>query len=69
MLQTLYGDEALSRSMYLNGLNDLKTGVMIFRMIWEAGVLQPLEMKMQSQISVKWWHEIVSCLSEWCRMN
>jgi hypothetical protein len=41
-------------AMYLNGLNDLKTGVRIFRMIQGAGVLQSLEMQTQSQMSVKW---------------
>jgi hypothetical protein len=54
ILQTVYGDKALSRSVYLNGLNDLKTGVRIFRMIQEAGVLHPLEMQTQSQMYVKW---------------
>jgi hypothetical protein len=48
ILQTVYGDDAL------NGLNDLKTGVKIFRMVQEAGVLQPLEMQTQSRMSVKW---------------
>jgi hypothetical protein len=43
--------------------------VRIFRMIQEAGVLHPLEMQTQSQMYVKWWHEIVDWLSEWCRMN
>jgi hypothetical protein len=52
ILQTVYDDEALA--VYLNGLNDLKTGVRIFRMTQEAGVLQPLEMQTQSQMSVKW---------------
>jgi hypothetical protein len=37
-------------------------------MIQGAGVLQPLEMQTQTQISEKWWHE-VEWLSEWCRMN
>jgi hypothetical protein len=38
-------------------------------LIQEADVLQPLEMQPQSQMSVKWWHEIVDLLSEWRRMN
>jgi hypothetical protein len=32
-------------AVHFNGLNDLKTGLRIFRMIQEAGVLQPLEMQ------------------------
>jgi hypothetical protein len=40
MLQTVYADEASGRSR-------------IFRMIQEAGVLQPLEMQTQSQMSAK----------------
>jgi hypothetical protein len=28
-------------------------------MIQEAGVLQPLKMQSQRQMSVKWWHETV----------
>jgi hypothetical protein len=35
-------------AVYLNGGNNLKTGVRIFRMI-----LQPLEMQTESQMSVK----------------
>jgi hypothetical protein len=46
ILRTVCNDEALSRvTVHLNGLNDLKTGVRIFRMIQEAGVLHPLEMR------------------------
>jgi hypothetical protein len=41
-------------AVYLNGLNALKTGVRIFRMIQDVGVLQPLEMQTPSQMSVKW---------------
>jgi hypothetical protein len=33
-------------------------------MIQEGGVLQPLEMHTQSQMSVIWGHEIVDGLSE-----
>jgi hypothetical protein len=36
------------------GLNNLKIGVKIFSMIQEAGVLQPLEMQTQLQMSMKW---------------
>jgi hypothetical protein len=39
-------------AVYLYGLNDLKTGLSIFRMIQRADVLQPLEMQTQSQMSV-----------------
>jgi hypothetical protein len=39
---------------HLNGLNELKTDVRIFRMIQKAGVLQTLEKQTQSQMSVKW---------------
>jgi hypothetical protein len=38
---------------YLNGLNDLKMGVRIFRMFKELGILQILEIQAQSQMSVK----------------
>jgi hypothetical protein len=52
LMKQTYGDNALSctwgSERYLNGLNDLKTGVMIFKVIQEAGVLQPLEMQTQS---------------------
>jgi hypothetical protein len=51
-------------AVYLNGLHDLKTGVKNFRMIQEAGLLQPLEMQTQSQMFVKWRCEIVEGLSE-----
>jgi hypothetical protein len=57
VLQTVCGDEVLSFSRYLNGSKDLK-------MVQEAGVLQPLEIQTQSQMSVKWWNEIVDGLSE-----
>jgi hypothetical protein len=33
--------------------------VKIFRMVQEAGVLQPLEMQTQSRMSVKWWYETI----------
>jgi hypothetical protein len=56
-------------AVYLNGLNNLKTSVRIFRTIQEAGVLQPLEMQTQLQMSMEWWYEIVDWLSDWCRMN
>jgi hypothetical protein len=46
-------------ALYLNGLNDLKSGVWIFRMIQETGILQPLEKHTHSQMPVKWWHAIV----------
>jgi hypothetical protein len=68
MLQIVCGDEALSRSSVF-GWNILKTGVRIFRMTQKAGILQPLEMQTQSEMSVKWWHEIISGLSEWCQIN
>jgi hypothetical protein len=38
--------------MYFNGVNDLKTGVRIFRMIQEVSVLQSLKMQTQSQMSM-----------------
>jgi hypothetical protein len=60
ILQTVCGDEGL---ICLNGLNDLKTGMRIFRMIQDGDVLQPLEMHTQSQIWVKWLHENVGGLS------
>jgi hypothetical protein len=41
-------------AVFLIGLNDLKTGVWIFRMIHEASILQTLKMQTQSQISMKW---------------
>jgi hypothetical protein len=47
MLQTLCGVEALSRGRVFGWFNDLKTAVRIFRLIQEAGVLQPLEMQTQ----------------------
>jgi histone-lysine N-methyltransferase SETMAR len=37
MLQTLCGDEALSRSTVFECLNDFKTGVRTFRMIQKSG--------------------------------
>jgi hypothetical protein len=64
MLRTVCGDKALSRSSVLIGLNDLKTGVSIFRMIQEASILQPLKMRTQLQISMKWCYKIVDGLSE-----
>jgi hypothetical protein len=53
MLQIVYGDEAISCSNGLNGLNYLKMGLRIFRMIQEESVLRPLEMQIQSQMSIK----------------
>jgi hypothetical protein len=53
MLQTVCGDETLSRSTVSDCLNNLKTGVRIFRVIQEAGVLQPLEMQTQPEMFVK----------------
>jgi hypothetical protein len=53
MLQTVSGDEALSRSSVFEWFKRFKDGVKIFRMIQEAGVLQLLEMQTQSQMSVK----------------
>jgi hypothetical protein len=44
-------------------------GMKIFGMVQEVGVLQPLEMQTQLQLFVKWWHEIISGLSEWWWMN
>jgi hypothetical protein len=38
---------------YLNGLNDLKMGVRIFRMIKPLSILQLLEIQAQSQMSMK----------------
>jgi hypothetical protein len=49
---------------YLNGLNDLKMGMRIFKMIQEAGVIEPLEVQAHSQISVKWRYEIVDWFSD-----
>jgi hypothetical protein len=43
--------------------------VWILGMIQEAGALQHLEMQTQSEMSVKWWHEMVDGLSEKWRMN
>jgi hypothetical protein len=54
MLQTVYGDEALSRSSVFERFKRFQAGVRIARMIQEAGVLQPLEIQIQSQMSVKW---------------
>jgi hypothetical protein len=48
----------------LNGLNDLKMGVRIFRIIQDAGVLQHLEMQTQTQMFVKRRNKIISGLSE-----
>jgi hypothetical protein len=56
-------------AVYLNGVNDLKSGLRIFTVIQEAGVLQPLEMQTQSHASVKRWHGIVEWPSEGCSMN
>jgi hypothetical protein len=56
-------------AVYLNCLNDLKTGLRILRMIQGADVCQLLEMEKQPQTPVKLWREIVEGLSEWCRMN
>jgi hypothetical protein len=53
MLQSVYGDEALSSSSVFEWCKRLKTGVRIFGMIQQAGVLQPLEMQTQSRMSVK----------------
>jgi hypothetical protein len=57
LIKQAYGDNALSRTWvserYLNGLNDLKTGVRIFMVMQEAGIFRPLEMKTQSQMSAK----------------
>jgi hypothetical protein len=41
-------------AMYLLCFNHLKTSMKIFRMIQEAGVLEPLEMQTQLQMSMKW---------------
>jgi hypothetical protein len=54
MLEIVYGDEALNRSSVFAWFKELMNGVRIFRMIQEAGVLQPLEMQTQSQLFVKW---------------
>jgi hypothetical protein len=62
LIKQAYGDNDVSHlwvfKWYLNGLNDLKSSMRIFRMIQEAGVLQPLEMQMpmQSQMSLKSHH-------------
>jgi hypothetical protein len=40
--------------VYVNGLNNLKAGMMIFRMVQVAGVLQPLKMQTQLQMSEIW---------------
>jgi hypothetical protein len=54
MLQTVYIDEALSGSRVLQWFKRFKEGMRIFKMSQESGVLQPLEMQTQSQMSVKW---------------
>jgi hypothetical protein len=41
-------------AVYLICFNLIKTTMRIFRMIQEAGVLGPLEMQTQSQMSMKW---------------
>jgi hypothetical protein len=69
MLQTVCGEEGLSRSSVFESFKRLKTDVRIVRIIQKTGVLQPLEMQTQSQITVKWCHEITDGLSEWWRMN
>jgi hypothetical protein len=53
MLQTAYGDEALSRSTVFDCSNNLKPRVGIFRMMQGVGVLQLLEMQTQLEMSVK----------------
>jgi hypothetical protein len=53
MLQTSVVTKPQDVAVCLNGLNDLKTGVRIFKMNKGAGVLQPLEMETQSQMPVK----------------
>jgi hypothetical protein len=69
LIKQAYCDNTLSRTWisewYLNGLIDLK----VFRVIQGAGVFRPLEMKTQSQMSAKWWCEIIDGLSEWWRVN
>jgi hypothetical protein len=54
MVQTVYGNEALSRSSVFEWFTRFKTGVRILRMIQEVGVVNHLEMQNQSQMSVKW---------------
>lgn len=49
----------------MNGLNDLKTGMRIFRMIQEPDVLQRLKMQTQLGYVDEMWHKIVDWLSEW----
>jgi hypothetical protein len=49
---------------FLNGLNNLKMGMRIFRMQAEEGILQLFEMQTKSRMSVKWSHEFVDGLSE-----
>jgi hypothetical protein len=53
MLQTVCGGDT-DIAVYLNGFNELKARVRIFRMFQEVSVLQPLEMQTQSQMFVKW---------------
>jgi hypothetical protein len=67
LVKQAYGDNAVSRtlfSMVCEWFERVNTDMRIFTMIQEAGVPQPLEMKAQPLISVKWWYEIVAGLSE-----
>jgi hypothetical protein len=54
MLETVRDDEALSHSSVFELFKQFKDGREIFIMIQGAGVLQPLEMQTQTQISEKW---------------
>jgi hypothetical protein len=49
MLQTVYGDEALSHRCICEWFKRFKDGCRIFRIIQEVDVLQPLEMQTQSK--------------------
>jgi hypothetical protein len=69
MLQIACGSEAWSSRSVFESFKLFKNGWEDYLNIQEAGFLQPLEMRTQSQMSVKCRHEIVDGLFEWWRMN
>jgi hypothetical protein len=54
MLRNVYNDEALSRSNIFEWFKRFKDGRENLQGDQEAGVLEPLEMETQSQMSAKW---------------
>jgi hypothetical protein len=54
MLQTVCGDESLRRSSVSEWFKRFKDGREDLQDDSRSGVLQPLEMQTQSQMSVKW---------------